>query len=101
MDWRLWQNTCAISQAQSGKQVLFDVISERGWWAKNVIPEYTYSRSDIKELNLSDKQLNTTSINRLVIRARGAGRDDAVRMARDIERYIQGMAACILQSRAS
>ncbi len=78
-----------IPSTSPESKVLFDVISERGWWAKNVIPEYTYSRSDIKELNLSDKQLNTTSINRLVIRARGAGRDDAVRMARDIERYIR------------
>ena len=70
-------------------KALFDVISQPGWWTKNAIPQYTYSKNDIKELNLSDKELDTTSINRLVIRARGGGRDDAVRMVRDIERYIR------------
>ena len=85
----LAENLRQIPSASPESKALFDVISQPGWWAKNVTPEYTYSKSDIKELSLSDKQLETNSVSRLIIRGQGTNRDEALRMAQDIERHIR------------
>jgi hypothetical protein len=88
MSWRGLQKNLPILAAQmvETKQVAPDQLSQYGrlssaaWWTKNVVPTYSLTKTDTKDLATISKDLQDsggTNILNLVVTATGSSRESA------------------------
>lgn len=78
--------------SQSGKEDYYEIFSRTEWWAKHVTPEYKYSKNDLKELGTiakSEQEDGATRIERLEIRARAFGKEQASGLVVETEQFIR------------
>ena len=85
----LAENLGQIPGISPEKKALFELASSSTWWQKNVTPDYSVSKNDIKNLGLDEKQLEAGIINRIVIKAPGGSKADAMQMAYAVEDFIR------------
>ena len=71
---------------------LYETLSQPEWWSKNVVPQYRFSKKDLKELMAisKDAQENgATIVDTVVFRATGRDIKEAARSLRSAEEFVR------------
>ena len=100
LSWRNFQKSVPLLASQlvetgkisSDKQSLYKNMSNEKWWSKNVIPTYSLTKSDTKDLASIGKELQESEgskILNLVVTTSGKSKDEAMVSAQDITKFIK------------
>lgn len=88
----LAESRVAIRESAGSDASLYRALSSSEWWTKNVIPQYRYSKNDIKELGAISKdeqEEGATIIESVVFRGKSQDRSEAVVMALGVEHLVR------------
>lgn len=89
MGCRFWRKTSAKFRASVRRKALFELASNSTWWQKERYAGLQRFKNDIKNLGLDEKQVDAGVINRIVIKAPGGSKADAMQMAYSVEEFIR------------
>lgn len=80
-----------------GQNELYRILASEAWWQQNVVPGYVISKSDVKDLALSNKDLETllTTVHSLTITASGKTNQDSIDNVRGTAKFLRSGGAYI------
>lgn len=80
------------ASASAESLALYRLLERSEWWSKNVVPQYRYTKNDLKDLGAvakEDLDRGTTQIEAVLFRGKGKDGDDAAAVVVGAERFVR------------